>query len=244
MNNEATNDPFLFRRESAAELFLIRHGDAIPGPEEIIPSGIYDDLPLSRRGREQANALADRLGSLHFDAAYSSPLRRCQETAAPLIESAGLSLHIIENIKEIALGDIRPIPVIKEGDDLEALTKALTARQVDIVRIAGSTGHWDDVPGSEPSQAFRKRVVDAIDEIAGKHIGQRVLVFAHGGVINAYAAEVLGLQRDFFFPCANTSITLVRVSGTMRVVYMLNDVAHLKFGEQSDARSTGTSAPA
>ncbi len=244
MNDEATNDPFLMRREYAAELFLIRHGDAIPGPEEIIPSGIYDDLPLSRKGREQASALAERLKELHFDAAYSSPLRRCQETAVPLIEYAGLSLYIVENIKEITLGDVRPIPAVNEGDDLEALTKALTARQVDIVRIAGSTGHWDDVPGSEPSRAFRTRVVDAIDEIASRHIGQRVLVFAHGGVINAYAAEVLGLAKEFFFPCANTSITLVRVSGKKRVVYMLNDVAHLKLGDLPDVRSVGSSASA
>jgi 2,3-bisphosphoglycerate-dependent phosphoglycerate mutase len=229
--SELANDPFLVRRENAAELFLIRHGDAIPGPEEIIPSGVYDDLPLSQRGREQAIALHERLKNLHFDTAYSSPLRRCQETAAPLIEAAGLSLHIVEDIKEITLGDVIPIPTVQEGDDLEVLTKALQDRQVDIVRLAGWTGHWDNVPGSEPSKAFRKRVVDAIDEIASKHMGQRVLIFAHGGVINAYAAEVLGLDKEFFFPCANTSLTLVRASGTHRVAYFLNDVSHLKLGE-------------
>jgi 2,3-bisphosphoglycerate-dependent phosphoglycerate mutase len=71
-----------------------------------------------------------------------------------------------------------------------------------------------------------------------------VLVFAHGGVINAYAAEVLGLTRDFFFPCANTSITLVRIAGRTRVLYMLNDVAHLKLGEQPDMPPIDTSTPA
>ena len=244
MQEKSTNDPFLIRRENAAELFLIRHGDAIPGPEEIIPSGIYDDLPLSRRGREQAAALAERLKALHFDAAYSSPLRRCQETAAPLLEALDLPLHIVEDVKEIALGNIRPLPNIKEGDDLQALTEALTARQIDIVRIAGSMGHWDGIPGSEPSHVFRTRVVDAIDEIARKHIGKRVLVFAHGGVINAYAAQVLGLEKDFFFPCANTSITVVRVAGTRRVVYTLNDVAHLKLGDQPEISTADSSTPA
>ena len=51
-------DPFLFRHTNAAELFLVRHGDAIPDEDEIIPSGLYDNLPLSRVGREQAQALA------------------------------------------------------------------------------------------------------------------------------------------------------------------------------------------
>lgn len=225
------NDPFLIRRQSAAELFLIRHGDAIPGPDEIIPSGIYDDLPLSQKGREQARAIAERLKTLHFDAAYSSPLRRCQETAAPLVEHLKLPLTIVEGIKEVSLDDIVPIPQVKEGDNLELLTKALQARQVEIIRVVGSTGSWDTLPGSESSKAFRQRVVAAIDGIAYNHIGQRVAIFAHGGVINAYAAEVLGLDKEFFFPSANTSLTLIRVSETKRVLYFLNDIAHLRLGE-------------
>jgi broad specificity phosphatase PhoE len=219
-------DPFLIQRTNAAELYIVRHADAIPGPEEIIPSGVYDDLPLSRVGREQAQALAERLGKVSFDAIYSSPLRRCLETAAPLAESLHLTPTVVEDLKEIRLGEVRPIP--KDGKDLDSLYQALQARQIDIVRIAAETGGWDSIPGSEPSRVFRKRVVDAIDDIAHKHTGERVLIFAHGGVVNAYAAEVIGLEKDFFFPAANTSITVVRVAGTYRVLYILNDIAHIK----------------
>src|SRR5579871_4792924 len=149
------NDPFLFQRQNAAEIFLIRHGDAIPGPDEIIPSGIYDDLPLSQKGREQAQVVAERLKVLHFDAAYSSPLRRCQETAAPLVERLKLPLTIVEGIKEVTLGNIIPMPAVKEGDNLEELTKALQARQEEIIRVVGSSGSWDSLPDSESSKAFR-----------------------------------------------------------------------------------------
>ena len=220
------NDPFLFQRNNAVELFIVRHADAIPDKDEIIPSGIYDDLPLSRIGREQAQALAERLSSLNFDAMYSSPLRRCLETAAPLAERLGMTPIIADSLKEIKLGNIRPLP--DDGQDLAALAKALQERQLDIVRVAGETGHWDIIPDSEPSIAFRKRVVETMDEIARNHIGQRVLAFAHGGVINAYVAEVLGLQKDFFFPAANTSISVVRAAGKHRVLYILNDVGHIK----------------
>ncbi len=219
-------DPFLIQRANAAELYIVRHADAIPGPEEIIPSGVYDDLPLSRVGREQAQALAERLSKVSFDAIYSSPLRRCLETAAPLAESLHLTPTVVEDLKEIRLGEVRPIP--KDGKDLDSLYQALQARQIDIVRIAAETGNWDSIPGSEPSTVFRRRVVDAIDDIAHKHTGERVLIFAHGGVVNAYAAEVIGLEKDFFFPAANTSITVVRVAGTYRVLYILNDIAHMK----------------
>jgi 2,3-bisphosphoglycerate-dependent phosphoglycerate mutase len=219
------NDPFLFQRDNAAELFIVRHADAIPEEDEIIPSGIYDDLPLSRTGRKQAQALAERLSSLNFDAIYSSPLRRCLETAAPLAERLGMTPIIAEGLKEIKLGNIRPPP--DNGQDLAALTKALQERQLDIVRIAGETGHWDAIPDSERSLVFRRRVVQTCDEIVSKHIGQRILAFAHGGVINAYIAEVLGLEKDFFFPAANTSITIVRASEKRRVLYVLNDIGHI-----------------
>ena len=98
---------------------------------------------------------------------------------------------------------------------------------MDIVRIAGETGHWDAIPDSEQSSAFRRRVVQTLDEIVSKHIGQRILAFTHGGVINAYIAEVLGLKKDFFFPAANTSITIVRASQKHRVLYVLNDIGHI-----------------
>jgi 2,3-bisphosphoglycerate-dependent phosphoglycerate mutase len=219
------NDPFLFERNNAAELFIVRHADAIPEEDEIIPSGIYDDLPLSRTGRKQAQALAERLSGLSFDAIYSSPLRRCLETAAPLAERLGMTPIIAQSLKEIKLGNVRPLP--EGGQDLAALTKALQERQLDIVRIAGETGHWDAIPDSEQSSAFRRRVLQTLDEIVSKHIGQRILAFTHGGVINAYIAEVLGLKKDFFFPAANTSITIVRASEKQRVLYVLNDIGHI-----------------
>ncbi len=220
-------DPFLLRSKNAAELYLIRHGDAIPGPDEIIPSGAYDNLPLSKEGREQAEKLAARLQNSSFAAAYSSPLLRCLQTAQPLLHHLQLTPTIVENIREISSGDVVPLPSAKEGDNLEGLTKALQARQQEIVRIVGNSGSWDDLYHQETSKAFRQRVVTAIDSLALQHIGQRVLVFCHGGVINAYIADVLGLDKEFFFPSANTSLTVVRVSDERRVLYVLNDIAHL-----------------
>ncbi len=219
--------PFLLQGKHAAELYLIRHGDAIPGPDEIIPSGIYDDLPLSREGREQAQKLAERLKSTHFDAAYSSPLRRCLETGAPLLATQHLEPVIIDGLKEIHTNGKEAIPPFKEGDNLAELTRALQDRQMEMVRIAGNSGSWDGVSTGESSKGFRQRVVQAIDAIVSKHIGERVLIFCHGGVINAYTAEVLGLEKDFFFPCANTSITVIRANTEARVLYILNDIAHL-----------------
>src|SRR6266480_6934274 len=217
-------DPFLIDRSQAAELYLIRHADALPGADEIISGDTYHDLPLSRTGREQAQLLADRLKHGEFQAIYSSPLRRCLQTAAPVIEHLELTPTIIENLREIRLGRNVPLP----DHDPALLAATLRELQRKTSRQAAVSGSWDTIPGSEGSKAFRERVVTAVDEIASHHIGERVLVFAHGGVINAYVAEVLGLDKDFFFPCGNTSITAVRATSELRVLFFLNDITHLQ----------------
>src|SRR5260370_1635979 len=112
-------DPFLFKHSSAAELFIVRHADAIPEADEIISSGIYDDLPLSGVGREQARALAERLRGTSFNAIYSSPLKRCLETAAPLVDHLGLEPVIVPELIEIRLREGVPPPSAR--DDREAL---------------------------------------------------------------------------------------------------------------------------
>ncbi len=216
-------DPFLLRHTNAAELHIIRHGDAIPETDEIIPGGIYDDLPLSAIGRVQAEAVGERLNKISFDAIYSSPLKRCLQTAAPLVQRTGLQPTIIPGIKEIQQGELFSLKDL----DKAALTERLRERQEHVIRLAGTSGSWDSIEGSESSKAFRKRVVASLDEIARNHIGQRVAIFAHGGVVNAYVAEVLGLEKDFFYPAANTSITVVRVADNHRVLFVLNDFSHV-----------------
>lgn len=227
-----TQDPFLIRRSQVCELLLVRHGDAIPDADEIIPSGVYDDLPLSKKGREQAQALSERLKQTSIDAAYCSPLRRCRETAAPLLEKKGLHPTIVEGIKEVKVGGSvdHAIPSGDDPETLKRLTQALRERHNEIIRLAGATGSWDSIEGSEPSKGFRKRVVTAIDQIVSQHRGERVIIFAHAGVINAYVAEVLDQPKEFFFPCANTSITIVRAWQEQRVLFVLNDVGHLRLG--------------
>ncbi len=43
-----------------------------------------------------------------------------------------------------------------------------------------------------------------------------------------YAAEVLGLERDFFMPLANTAVRVVCVLGARRMLVSLNGLCHLR----------------
>ena len=63
--------------------------------------------------------------------------------------------------------------------------------------------------------------------LLGKHPDENVLLFVHGGVINAYVGEVLALGQEMFFLPENTSVNSVDVDGDVRSVRFLNDVLHL-----------------
>jgi probable phosphoglycerate mutase len=226
--NSPISDPFLSRRTGGTEVFLIRHGDALPGADELVPSGVYDDQPLSAAGQAQARALGEHLCPLRFAAIYSSPLRRAQETAAFVAEfqEAQVPVALVPDVREVMLGTVRP--ALPEGATAEEVAAHLRDRLADIVRLVATSGYWSAIPGSEPDAAFRARVTNAIDTLAQRHMGERIAVIAHGGVINAYVAATLGLERSFFFPAANTSISVVRVRGAMRVLLALNDICHLR----------------
>ena len=52
-------------------IYIVRHGEKIDG----------ENMPLTKRGRKQAELLAKRLRKLKISKMYSSDLERCKETA-------------------------------------------------------------------------------------------------------------------------------------------------------------------
>jgi broad specificity phosphatase PhoE len=60
-----------------------------------------------------------------------------------------------------------------------------------------------------------------------RHGGERVIVFTHGAVINAYLGTVLGVDGLLRVYPEYTSITIVRGRGVDRSVVCINDTAHL-----------------
>jgi broad specificity phosphatase PhoE len=225
---EAEDDPFLSPASGGTELYLIRHGDALPDAEEL-EGGDYDTQMLSELGRRQAQALAERLAETHFDAIYTSPLRRTRQTAQPLAALAGLVPQPVDDLREVGLGQLGP--ALPEGASPADVAQAMRDQLRTLGRHAARVGSWEGIPGSEPRVAFRERVTRAHDTLAARHAGGRIACFSHIATINVYLASTLELERDFFVPLANTSISIVRVKGPQRMVLAINDVCHLRAGE-------------
>jgi 2,3-bisphosphoglycerate-dependent phosphoglycerate mutase len=191
------------------ELLLIRHGL----PVRVDDDGRPADPTLSETGVEQAEALAGWLAPHGVDALYSSPLRRARETAGPLSQVLELPVVVEAGVEEYDAHLAEYIPLEELRADPDRWDQAVAA--------------WTSPEANEMRQTFRRRVVDAIEEIIGRHRSQRVAIFCHGGVINAYLSHVIGLGEAIFFEPAYTSVSRVVAGPVRRQMVSANETPHL-----------------
>jgi probable phosphoglycerate mutase len=206
------------RPAGATEILLVRHGESAPLREGVpVPlAGGHGDPPLDPVGEREAEAVADRLGSEDLAAIYVSTLQRTAQTAAPLVARRGIEPVVEPDLREVFLGEW-------EG---ELFRKYATERHPLVIQ-SFTEQRWDVIPGAEPPDDFRARVMGAITRIADRHPDQAVAVFTHGGVI----AEVMAIasqSRPFAFLGAdNGSISHVVITPDRWIVRRFNDTSHI-----------------
>ena len=192
------------------ELVLIRHGL----PEQVVSEdGSPADPPLSEEGHKQAGQLAEFLGDEQFDHIYASPMRRAYQTAQPLAEKQGVKIDIRSGIAEYDQQASVYIPI-------EQL------KEVDYDRwnalMNGNYGSTIDF------SAFADLVILTLEQIVGENPGKKIAVACHGGVINVWAAHVIGFEPRLFFNPNYTSINrFMAASSGQKSVITLNQAVHL-----------------
>ena len=197
------------------DLLLIRHALPVRIDEGEGPA----DPELSDEGWRQAGALAAWLADDGIDVMVASPLRRAQETAAPLASLLELDVAIVDGLAEFDRDAPWYIPIeeLKAADDprWHAMIK----------------GEWDLDPAR-----FQRDVVAAVDGIIEAHPGQTVAAVCHGGTINAYLSALLGLEQLMFFFPEYTSVSRVRASRSgSKSLVSVNETGHLRFSQSSQS---------
>ncbi len=226
------------RADAPAEIVLVRHGepDWTPGGGAAV-----DDAGLTRRGRLQAEAVAEALSDLGFDALYASPLRRAQETAAPIAATLGVEVRTLDELAEIG---IRVGGMTQQ--EVDAYFRAATRRPL--------RHHWDGWPGGESFRDFHARVCKAVGDILARHAlrarreddftvwsgaahAPRVAIVAHGGTNAVLLSHLLDLPpvpwEWMRFETELAAYTLVQgrslgLTGFVWSLQNFNEVDHLK----------------
>ena len=191
------------------KILLIRH--ALPLRVEN-HDGTRADPPLGEVGRDQAAKVARWLSRETIHAIYSSPMRRAVETARPLAETLALEIQLEQGIVEFDRDSPTYIPLEElKADDPEAWRTYLQN-----YRDAGL-------------HEFGSTVVQSVEGIIAAHRGENVAIFCHGGVINAWACNVLGLEVSLFLDSGYTSVSrFLAASSGERSLSSLNETAHLR----------------
>src|SRR2546430_14633578 len=78
---------FAQNREDSGKVFLVRHAEKV--------SDATDAL-LSKRGEQRATCLAQTFRDAHIGAIYVTPVKRTQQTAAPLAKNLGIQPNVIK----------------------------------------------------------------------------------------------------------------------------------------------------
>ncbi|MFK8026104.1 MAG: histidine phosphatase family protein [Ilumatobacter sp.] len=194
------------------ELLLIRHG--LPVRREL-ESGAADP-ELAVDGVEQARRLGEYLASERLDAVYASSMMRARQTAEPVVDGRDLELLIEPDVAEFDKDSSHYVPV----EELKATNDPRWQAMID--------GTWG---GAEDPAEFHDRTVTALDRIVREHRGERVAVVCHGGVINAYIGDALGLPvdaRGFFYPNYTSINRMIASSTGVRSLVTLNETSHLR----------------
>jgi broad specificity phosphatase PhoE len=192
-------------------LLLVRHAEVETRYHRIFGGRI--DMNLSARGLVQAGALAKYLQPRTFDAIYASPMKRVQQTLAPVLDGRGQTPVTLPGLREVDFGD----------------WTGLTWEQVK-AQFNRSAYDWlnqlelDAIPNAESGKTFRARVEPCVQQILRDHPGQNVAVACHGGTIRMILSILLALpfSQMALFEIEYASLSQIHCSPNQTEIQLLN----------------------
>jgi broad specificity phosphatase PhoE len=181
----------------STKLLIVRHGQI-----QANQAGRWHgatDSPLTKLGRRQAlrvaALIAREVGEL--DAVYSSPLRRCYETALCIAHAHDHAVVADDDLREYTIGELENLPY-----------GVLHREHRFFERIIEDPEYAP--PGGESMRRVAERAVAALERIVDRHDGaSHVAVVSHGAAMAIALAALLDgdLKHWTNYPIANCSVT-------------------------------------
>jgi probable phosphoglycerate mutase len=206
-------------------ILLVRHGETEFNLTRRFQGRI--DVPLNKKGKEQALALAKALEHKPLSAIYSSPLIRAMETAR-LIKTFHPAVPLLpeEGLKEMDLGEIDGM----EADDW-------MSKHPEFAETWRSRPSRLKMPGGESLQDVQVRAMETLQGVIKSYPeGSTLLLCSHNFVNRTIICQALGLPLDRFreFKQDPAALNVLRMRKEHLEVEMINDVSHLKGDEAGE----------
>lgn len=177
---------------------ILRHG-ATEGRAHIFRGALNDRLSV--QGTAQMRQALGRCPDDKFDAIATSPLRRCQDFAAPLAAQCAVPLQVIAAFSELVFGD------------WEGLTPdEASARDPDAFHVFHTSFGEHAPPNGESLALFRTRVAQGWQHWMVQGSGANRLLVTHAGVMRALLMELFGFTPAQTFQIALPEAACLRIS--------------------------------
>ncbi len=161
-------------------LLLIRHGETDWNVEGRWQG--QTDVPLNRKGIEQAEQVAGQLKDQTIDIIYTSDLQRAFETARRLADGRDIPVKADPRLREINRGDWEGLLASEIESRYET---EFRTRRVDPLNIAP--------PGGETARQVQDRALEVVYEIIDRHPCETVGIVSHGFTLALVRVQFSGL---------------------------------------------------
>lgn len=194
-------------------ILLVRHGHV----EGIHPERFRGrrDVDLSALGARQARVAAQRIAVTWRPVAlYTSPLKRCRQTAAQIGSAGGLSAKVLDDLDDVNYGDWEWLTY----DEVRAGWPAL-------FELWFSAPHLVRFPNGESLQDVVMRAANVLRLVRERHAGETVAVVGHSIGNRALLLQTLDQPLSAYWrlgqdPC---SVSEIEIAGHVTTVKRLNE---------------------
>jgi len=169
-------------------MILLRHGESQWNLENRFTGWV--DVPLSAKGTEEAKAAAEKLKGYTFDRAFTSVLKRANDTLNIVLEITGQTSIPIEYNQ--ALNE-------RHYGDLQGLNKAETAQKYGDAQVKLWRRSFDiQPPNGESLKDTLARVLPYWESAILPHVkaGERLIIVAHGNSLRSLVMHLDNLTRE------------------------------------------------
>jgi len=207
---------YWLKRNEMTQILLVRHAvnDFVKTGKL---AGWTPGVHLNDEGKEQAEALGQRLADAPIKRLYSSPLERTMETAEAIRQHhPDLEIQQYPEMGEVRYGDW-------EGQSIATLQ----ARKMwHVVQHYPSRAVF---PNGETMREVQMRGINAIEELAARHPREMIVVVSHADLIKMVIAHYLGTHLDNFqrIVVSPASISSLILGYGRPYVGTVNDTAHV-----------------
>ena len=195
-------------------VILLRHGRTTANTSGVL-AGWTPGVELDETGAAQVQAVGERLAKVPLAAVVSSPLERCVQTAAALVDGRDVAVRTDDRLGEARYGDWT-------GRALKELVKEPLWKVVQ-QHPSAAVFPGDEGEGLAQTQARAVAAVRAWNATLGPEAVW--VAVSHGDVIKSILADALGLHLDQFqrIVVDPASISVVTYTDTRPFVVRVND---------------------